>query len=128
MQSQIWKPIPIDPFSGAYEINPAGEVRSTKTGKILKPGRPDSSSPFVILASKQVDGGRHPYTVSKLVKLAFGEGTPEPKRPEVDWESTKSMFAELNYQRGQAGKPELKRWSKSKAELKKEIEQLANVR
>jgi hypothetical protein len=127
MQNQeTWKPVPVTPFHEAYEINPAGMVRSTKTGKVLKPGRPNSSSPFVILASKQVDGGRHPYTVSKLVKLAFGEGTPEPEPARVvDWESTKSMLSELNYQRGQAGKSALARWSKSKAELKKEIEKYA---
>jgi hypothetical protein len=112
MQNSTWKPVPVAPFTEVYEINRSGDVRTIKTGKLLKPGRPNSNSPFVILAHKQVDGGRKPFTVSKLVKLTFDEAEV-PKRPEVDWNSTKSMLSELNHLRVESGMKELKKWSKS---------------
>lgn len=79
-----WRRVPTVenvPFGESYEINPAGEVRFAKTGKILKPGRPGSNSPFVVLAHKQADKGRRAFTVSKLVLLAFPpDATTEKKK------------------------------------------------
>jgi hypothetical protein len=119
-----WVPVPVEPFTTAYELNRAGQVRSTKTKKVLAPGRPNSSSPFVILASKEVEGGRKPFTVSKLVKLAFAD---KPARPEVIWGDTGSMLSELNFLRTERGEAPIKKWSKSKAELEKRLRKMLEV-
>ena len=77
-QSQ-WVPVPVPEFRNHYEINRAGDVRSIKTGQLLAKGRPNTNSPFVILASKEVIGGRKAYTVSKLVKMTFTEPRPRSR-------------------------------------------------
>jgi hypothetical protein len=114
-----WVPVPIPEFASLYEINREGRVRNTRKGNIVAWGRPNTNSPFVILASKEVEGGRHAYTVSKLIKMAFPEA---PARAEVDWTNTGSMLSELNFLRTERGLTPIKRWSKAKTELVKALQ------
>lgn len=87
---EIWKKVPIEPFSEYYEVSNLGRVRSLdrrlettvngkKTtcffhGKVLSPGLDGQGYPFVSLNSKNKQTLRH---VHRLVALAFVEN-PKP--------------------------------------------------
>lgn len=76
---EIYKPVNIKGFEGLYEISNTGQVRSVRTGRILKPEINNSGYCKIGLSK---DGIRKKVFVHRLVGNAF---IPNPKKkPQID--------------------------------------------
>lgn len=70
-----WRPIADEAFSH-YEVSNRGQIRNTKTGKFLKPGKQSRGYMTVCLYDGTNTGGRS-FCVHRLVLIAFKGPAPD---------------------------------------------------
>lgn len=76
--SEVWKPVPIEPYEHAYEVSDLGRVRNTRTGKVLTPMRTGTNRQSS--QRSKVRFSTHPrfdFDVAHLVLCAFVGPRPE---------------------------------------------------